>query len=284
MSDIQNFFSSLFPANFDYGTFYIVIGVLSAALLVLGIVGRFIFGKRSVEHGAVTSVIGILFIYALAIVIHSTGLELNFVLSPLPFIHLDGNVLSFFSFTNIDFVAVCGDVLDMIILAFVVNIIDRWMPVGRHWLSWLIWRAFSVILGALAFTLAIGLLNQYLPEGLLNWAPVILLGLLVLSLAVSTLKFVIGGFLVSVNPLLAILYTFFFATLIGKMITKAMLTSGILCAMLFALDRFSISSIDVGSSVLLAYLPLMIVLLILWYIIGKVWTQDKVVKETDSDE
>jgi hypothetical protein len=279
MDEIVNFLSSLFPAGFDYKTFYIVVGLLSAGLLVLGIVGRFIFGKHSIEHGAVTSVIGILFIYALAIVVHSTGIELNFMLSPLPFISLHGDTLTFFNFENVEFVALCGDILDMIILAFVVNIIDRWMPTGKYWIAWLLWRAASVILGTLAFTLVIGLLNHYLPEGLLTWAPVILLGLLVLSLAVSTLKYVIGGFLASVNPLLALLYTFFFATLIGKMITKAMLTSGILCAMLVGLSYFGISAINVGSNMLVAYIPLLIALLILWYIIGKLWTQDKEKKE-----
>lgn len=275
MDEIVNFFSSLFPAGFDYQTFYIFVGILSAALLVLGIVGRFIFGKRSVEHGAVTSVISILFIYALTIVLHSTGVELDFMLSPLPFITLSGDRLSFFTFANFDFVHFCGEVLDMIILAFVVNIIDRWMPTGKNPFTWFIFRSLSVILGTLAFTISLGLLNHYLPAGLLTWAPVILLGLLVLSLAVSTLKFVVGGFLISINPLLAVLYTFFFATLIGNMITKAMLTCAMLCAVLVGLSYLGVASINVGTGILVAYIPLFIALLILWYIIGKVWTQGK---------
>jgi hypothetical protein len=274
MNNILDSLTALFPTDFNYQGFFIVLGVLSAFLLILGFVGRFIFGRKSVEHGAVSSVIGILFIYALAIVIHSLGIKLNFMLSPLPFINLNGETLSFFHFAGADYTQICGEVLDMIILAFVVNLIDRWMPVGKHMFGWFFFRALSVALGTLAFTLVMGLLNQYLPQGLLTWAPVILLGILLLSLALGALKFLVGALLATVNPLLAVLYTFFFASVLGKMVTKALLTTAIMCAMVYALEYFSIASLPIGTGVLMAYIPLLIALLILWYIIGKVWMKD----------
>lgn len=262
---------ALFPKDFDYSGFFTVLGVLSASIFLLGLIGRFICGKKSVAHSSVCSVIGILFIYALAIVIHSTGLKLGFMLSPLPFIDLDGEMLHFFSFANVDYVIICGEVLDMVILAFTVNLIDSWMPVGKKLFGWFFFRALSVALGAVAFTLVMGLVNHFLPEGLLTWAPVILLGLLLLSLALGALKLVVGALLATVNPLLAVLYTFFFATVLGKMVTKAILTTLVMSAMVYALNYFGIFSILIGTGVLIAYIPLLIALLILWFIIGKVW-------------
>lgn len=270
MDEILKWFQSLMPENFNYENFFTALLVLTVGTLVLGMVGRFAFGKKSVLHGSVSSVIGILFIYALVIVLHSTGVQLGFMLSPMPFIHLDGEYLNLFTFAGKDYVPICGELLNMIILAFSVNAIDRVMPTGKKLFSWLIYRSLSVVLGVLVFTLLMGLVNHFLPDGLLTWAPVILLGLLVLSLLLGALKVLVGAVLTTVNPLLAVFYTFFFASVLGKMVSKAMLTTLIMAALVYALNYFGIFTIYIGTAVLTAYIPLLIVLLVLWYIIGKV--------------
>ncbi|MBE6960609.1 MAG: hypothetical protein E7448_07830 [Ruminococcaceae bacterium] len=271
MDEILEQLQALIPKDFDYQGFFIVLGVLSAFIFLLGLAGRFICGKKSVAHSSISSVIGILFIYALAIVIHSTGLKLGFMLSPLPFIGLDTDVLYFFSFTNVDYVVICGEVLNMVVLAFTVNVIDSWMPVGKRLFGWFFFRALSVALGTVAFTIIMALVHHFLPEGLLTWAPVILLGILLLSLALGALKLLVGALIATVNPLLAVLYTFFFASVLGKMVTKAILTTLVMSAMVYALNYFGIFSIFIGTGVLIAYIPLLVALLILWFIIGKVW-------------
>ena len=273
MNEILDQLMALIPKDFDYQNFFIALGVLSAFIFLLGLVGRFVCGKKSVVHGSVSSVIGILFVYALAVVIHSTGLKLNFMLSPLPFISLDGDVLHFFSFAGVNYVVICGELLDMVILAFAVNVIDRWRPVGKRLFGWFFFRALSVALGAVTFTLIMGVLNHFLPEGLLTWAPVILLGILLLSLALGALKLLVGALIATVNPMLAVLYTFFFASVLGKMVTKAILSTLVMSAIVYALNYFGIFSIFIGTGVLIAYIPLLVALLILWFIIGKVWTK-----------
>lgn len=270
MDEILKWFQSLIPENFNYEGFFTALLVLTVGTIILGLIGRYAFGKKSILHGSVSSVIGILFIYALVIVLHSTGVQLGFMLSPLPFINLDGEYLTLFTFEGKDYVPICGELLNMIILAFAVNAIDRIMPTGKKLFGWLIYRSLSVILGVLAFTLLMGIVNHFLPEGLLTWAPVILLGLLILSLLLGALKVVVGAVLTTVNPLLAVFYTFFFASVIGKMVSKAMLTTLIMAALVYALNYFGIITIYIGTAVLTAYIPLLIVLLVLWYIIGKV--------------
>lgn len=268
--DWNQILSLFVPAGVSPLSYLIALAITFGVVLALGLVGRYVFGEHSTLHSSVSSTLGIVFIYALVVLIHTTGIQLGFVVSPLPFIQISGDQLTFFNWFAWDFVEICGEVLNMVILAFVVNLIDRWMVVGKTFWTWLLFRILSVILGVVLYSVVMGLLGQYLPEGLLTWAPVILLGLLVLSLMVGALKFIVGALLLTVNPLIALLYTFFFATLVGKMISKAMLTTLMIGAMVFGINYLGIQSIPIGWNGLTTYIPLMIVLALLWYLIGKV--------------
>lgn len=254
----------------EVASFLLLAAVLTVSSLVFGFIGRFAFGKKSTLNQSVTSAIGILFIYALTVCIYSFGLDLKFLVSPLPFVTLSGENLHIFDLTAADYVSICGEALNMIILAFLVNLVNSWLPQGKKLLGWLFFRILSVAGGMVLFAIVNHLLAAFLPEGLLTWAPVILLGLLVVMLLVGALKGLVGALLASANPLIGFLYTFFFATLIGKMLSRAMLTTLLLVGLVYALNSFGIASIAISSTVLVGYLPLLLLLLVLWYIVGKV--------------
>lgn len=260
---------SLVPADFDYASFLKAALLLCLGSLILGFLGRMIFGKRSVLNQSVSSTIGILFIYAATIAIYSYGVNLEFLLSPLPFVSLSGEYLHIFSFVGADYVVICDQILTMIILAFLVNLINGWMPTGKHFISWLFFRFLSVALAMVLHAVVNYLLTMWLPDGFLTWAPVILLALLVLMLAVGALKFVIGALISTVNPLIAALYTFFFASMIGKQLSKAVLTTLIISALVYGLNYLGTTMIFIGAAALAAYLPLLIILLALWYVVGR---------------
>ena len=114
-----------------------------------------------------------------------------------------------------------------------------------------------------------GLLTNHLPEGRVTSAPVILLGILVLRLLTGALKFLVGLVLTTVNPLIAALYTFFFANVVGKQITKAILTTAIIGGLVFVLQKMGVVAISIASAALAAYIPLIILLVVLWYVVGK---------------
>ena len=243
--------------------------VMTVGSLVFGFIGRFAFGKKSVLNQSVSSTIGILFIYAVTVVIHSYGLDLKFLASPLPFVAISDGWLSIFPITQSGYVAICGELLNMVILAFLVNLVNSWMPNGKKLFSWLFFRVISVALGMVAFAGANYLLTMFLPEGLLTWAPVILLGLLVIMLLVGALKGLMGALLASVNPLIGFLYTFFFANVVGKMLTRAMLTTLLMSALIYGLNYLGVTALAIGTAVLVAYIPLLLLLLVLWFIVGK---------------
>ena len=243
-------------------------GMLLAGLLALALMGRFAFGKRSVLCLAVSSAIGILFIYAITIVCGSSGEDLQRFVAPLPFISIEGDSMVLFTFLA-DYTVICSQVLSMIILSFLMNITDGWLPTGKHLISWVFFRSIGVVLALILHLIAGKLLIKYLPEGLVTYAPTVLLVLLLLMLVTGSLKIPVGLLLATVNPLIAALYTFFFANVIGKQITKAVYTTGILAAVVLLLQELGVFAINIAATALVAYIPLLILLILLWYLVGK---------------
>ena len=54
-----------------------------------------------------------------------------------------------------------------------------------------------------------------------------------------------------------------------KQITKAILTTGIIAGLVYVLQKMGVVAIYIASAALAAYIPLIILLIVLWYIIGK---------------
>ena len=265
MESIINYFLSF---DLDITAFIKANFLLIVAFIALSMLGRFAFGKKSVLCCSVSSAIGIFFVYALTIVLCNAGSEFQKFIAPLPLVTIANDTMVLFSFQQ-DYTIVCTEVLSMIILSFLMNLADGWLPVGKRIFSWIFFRCLGVVLALFLHLVVTGLLTTYLPEGLVTYAPTILLGLLVLLLATGALKFLVGLILTSVNPLIAALYTFFFANIVGKQITKAMLTTAILIGLILVLQKMGIVAISIASAALAAYIPLILLLLILWFIVGK---------------
>jgi len=265
MESFMQYFQSL---NLNWVLFVKAVGALVGCSLILALVGRFIFGKRSTLCRAISSAIGILFIYAITVVLADAGEQFQRFLAPLPFVTFSGDSMILFSF-QADYTVICSQILSMIILAFLMNLADSWLPVGKKFFGWILFRCLSLIIALVLHLIVTGLLTTLLPEGLIIYAPVILLGILVLMLLTGCLKFLVGLVLTTVNPLVAALYTFFFASLVGKQITKAVLTTAIMAGLILLLQELGVAAISIASAALVAYIPLLILLLALWYIIGK---------------
>ncbi len=271
MESIITFLEGILPEGFQVESFLKMALFLIAGLVISGFLGRFVFGKGSVLSRSVSSAIAILFIYVITVVIHSLGVDLKFLLSPLPFIQIDGDYLRFLIYDKSQYPLICNQLLTMIILAFVANLADSWLPKGKNIFAWFFFRCLSVIIAMALHLIANAILQAFLPEGLLTWAPVVLLGLLVLMLLVGALKLLVGLVLSTVNPLIGALYTFFFANIIGKQISKAMLTTAILAGIVALMHYLGIAAVYIASSALAVYIPLLVILLLLWWLIGKIF-------------
>ena len=263
--------TSFLPASLDLGTALKFVLILAGAVLLLGFLIHLIFGKNSTLNRAVSSAMGILAVYVLTVVIYTFNPSgLSRFLAPLPFVRFGTDTVYLFSFAGAQFPELCSQILSMVILAFLVNLIGLIIPEGKKIHTWIFLRSIAVILGIALHYLVSWAFNAFLPGVLVAYAPMILLGTLVIMMSLGLLKFILGLILTVINPLIGALYAFFFATRIGKQLSKAMLSTGILCCVFYALSYLGFGTISISAAALVSYIPMGIILLLLWYLIGHI--------------
>lgn len=240
--------------------------IIIAGIVVASILCRFIFGRHSVVGASISSAIGILFIYAIITVLRATDAIPAQLLAPLPFVEANADGLTLFSFTAADYAAICSQLLSAVILAFFMNLADSWFPVGKNLFTWLIFRCLTLIIAYGLHLLTVYLFRTYLPEGIVVYAPTVLLVLLIVLLLTGLLKLPFCALLTIANPIIGGLYTFFFSTLIGKMVSKAMLTALLIALLVLGLGYLGILVIPLSASVLVIYIPVALILATLWYL------------------
>lgn len=263
--------SGYLPAEIDIMTVAQFLLYFAGASLVLGLLGRIILGKRSSLNHSLSSAVGILFLYALTIVIYTCKpWNLHELLSPLPFVTFAQEYLIVLPITDLQFPALCSQILSLVILAFLFNLVDTLIPKGEGILSWFILRAIALLSSLALHLLVSWAFHNYLPEILVQYAPAVLLFLLVFMLLSGIINLVLGLIIAVTNPFLGAMYTFFFSSIIGKQLSKAFFTSAIVCVVVYLLDFFGYTVISITLASLLAYIPLALILLVLWFLIGHV--------------
>lgn len=266
---LLSYAGTLIPADIDILSVLKLIGVLAVVTICLGLLGRLAFGKESSLNQSVCAAIGILFLYVLTVIIYTfKPWNLEAFLSPLPFVTFEGDYLILLPFRGTPYPILCDRVLSLLILAFLVNLLDFVFPKGKSIPGWYFLRLMSV---AVCFILHFALnwvINKYIPNVLTTYAPMILLGVLAAMLLVSLANVILGALLIAVNPIVGAIYAFFFSNKIGRQLSKAVLTTVLLCGVFGLLEYFGYSVILISFSALPAYLPLIISLLLLWFLVG----------------
>lgn len=264
--------TSYLPADLDFLSAIKFIALFAGAMLIIGAVARMLLGQQSGLNRALSAGMGILCIYALTIVIYTFNpYDLSKYLAPLPFVTFDGDVLYVFSFADAEFPLICSQVLSMIILAFLVNLLDSTLPRGKKMITWFLSRFVTVVLAMVVHYFVSWGFNMFLPGVLVTYAPTILLVVLIAMLLIGLANVVLSLILMVVNPIFGAVYAFFFSNLVGKQLGKAVMTTAILCGVVFVLNHFGYAAIVISAAALQAYIPLIIALLILWYITGHVF-------------
>jgi len=263
--------SSYMPAELDLISAAEFMVYFTAASLILGVLGRLVLGKRSSLNHSLSSAMAILFVYAITIVIYTfKPWNLESLLSPLPFVTFAGDYLIVLPIHDTQFPALCTEILSLVILAFLINLLDTLMPKGNSVLAWYLLRFLTVVLCMAFHFVLCWTFETYLPETLAAYSPMILLALLIFMVFSGVVSLVLGAVLTLNSPFLGAMYTFFFSSMIGKQVSKAIFATAILCLVFFLMGYFGYTVITITASALLAYIPLALILLVLWYLIGHV--------------
>jgi len=261
--------ASYLPTEVDFITVAEFVLYFAAASLILGIISRVVLGKRSSLNHSLSSVMAIVFLYAMTIVLYTfKPWNLEILLSPLPFANFSDHYLIMLPISDLAFPALCSEVLSLIILAFLINLVDTLLPQGENLLSWMLMRLITVLASFGLHFAASWAFRTYLPDVLVDYAPTILLILLVGMLLSGFLTLVLSLVISVTSPFLGAMYSFFFSNLVGKQLSKAIFTSGVLCAIFWLMEHFGMVVILITPSALLTYIPLALIMLVLWYLIG----------------
>lgn len=262
--------ASYLPTDLDFGDIAQFLLFFTMGSLVFSILGRMVLGKRSSLNRSISSVMAILFIYAVTIVVYTfKPWNLDSLLSPLPFVTFFNDYLVILPLVGIRPTVLCRELLSLVMLVFLVNLVDTFMPQGKTTLRWFLLRFCTVLAAMGLHIVAHWACNAYLPGFFITYAPSVLLSILVLLLTLGFLNAVLSLVLTITNPIVGVIYTFFFSNVIGKQLTKAVFSTGILCVILYFIEAFGYSFIHISAVALTAYIPLAIICLGLWYLIGR---------------
>ena len=264
--------TSILPAEITLISMVKFIAIAAAVLFVLGLVIRLLFGRKSALNKAISAGIGVLCIYILTIIIYtfSPG-NLERFLVPLPFVKFSGTYLFLMDFSVTDFTVICTQILNMVILVFLYNLADCVLPDGDDTspTGWFLLRYLTILAAMVIHYFVTDLTDGFLPDLLVSYGPTILLLCLIASLLMGALSLILGLVLTVANPVFGLLFTFFFSNKLGKQLSKAMLTTCILNILVAVLGHLGFSMISISISALLSYIPLLAVLMALWYFIGR---------------
>ena len=263
--------SSYFPRELNFIVVAKFMLYFTAASLILGVLGRVVLGKRSSLNHSLSSVMGILFIYAVTVTVYTfQPWNLHILLSPLPFVTFAEDYMILLPITDSHFLPLCTQILSLIILAFLVNLLDTFIPKGNNVVSWYLLRFITIALCMMLHLIVCWAFETYLPDFLVKYAPALLLCILAFMLLSGMLNLIMGLVIATANPFLGAMYTFFFSTVIGKQVSKAVFSSAIVSGVFWLMDYFGYTVIAVSAAALMAYIPLALAFLVLWYLIGHI--------------
>lgn len=261
---------SMVPSDLDFVHISKFLLFFSAGSLILSLLGRFVLGRRSSLNHSISSLMAILFVYAVTIMVYTfKPWNLDGMLSPLPFVTFFNDYMVVMPIVGIYPTVLARELLSLILLIFLVNILDIIVPQGKTIPGWYFLRFISVGLATAGHMWMHWAFNTYAPDFLVTYAPIILLLILISMLLLGFLNAVLGLILTISNVFVGAVYTFFFSSVIGKQITKAFFTAGILCVILFLIDQFGYSFVHISTAALTAYIPIAVICLILWLLIGR---------------
>ena len=264
--------TAIVPVEINFGAAMKFIAIMAAAIIAAGILFRLFLGRRSALNRAICAGIGVLCVYVLTVIVYtfSPG-NLEQYLVPLPYVDFSGTVLNIRIWDMGDFPALCAEILSLVILILLYNLVDNMLPDGESTVSWVIFRSITVVIAMLVHYFITTLTDDTLPQLLVSYGPTILLLCLVISLTAGLVGALLELLVVAVNPIVGILFHFFFSSGLGKQISKAMLTTGILTGLAVTLRYLGYGAISITAAALLSYIPLLLILIGLWWILERIF-------------
>ena len=260
---------SLVPAGsfFSEGTFAGLV-LMAVAASILGGMLRLIFGRGSGAVKAVSGFIAVVFLYLITAVFPVKIPGLRTLLPPLPFARISREGFALLPLTGLPADSLSAEFLRMFCLAFFVNLTEDLMPKGKKFLNWFFFRLISVSAALALYWMVCFLSGRYCPELFGLWAKPVLIGFWLLIGILALSKWMLALTAASVNPLLGLLFAFFFSGRSGVQFTKAIGTTLLSAAAIVVLGRIGFTGFVFSGFSMFAWGPSLLLICGLLYLFG----------------
>jgi hypothetical protein len=254
--------------------FFLVLGLL---MLTAGMILRLASGAVTSVTDGVKAGFAILFLYT--VVICSLGADsfMDVFVTALPFIGQVADAKDIIVFIRTDFFSFMEEAARMIILAFIVNLLERLTenliksikstPLGKF-LIWYLIQCLIVTSALFINWVIVIFIKKNVPPSVYRWIPVILVVVLAILILVTLLKPILTVLAITVNPVIGALAAFFFNHFIGRALAGAFCTTAILTLVVAVAQKqgWFLPVIN-GSLAISVFAPTVLMLFILWYIV-----------------
>lgn len=269
MEIVHKILDIVLPESFDIYSYAMNLLIAIVAIFVVTGICRISFGKGSILNGGIASAIAILTIYVVTVLIYSFGSKLHILFEPLPFVTVSEDYLTVFPIFDATLHSVCNEFVNMTILAYVMNLLETWLPKGDKLGSWFSFRFFALAIAVCLHYCINLLLTTVFKDSFLTVLPLYLLGITLLAFLLGCLKMIVGGEGAFVKNFLGAFHTFFFTKDMGKQLMRALTTSLLLTMLVYVLNYLSYTTVAIAAVTFFAYFPIILIGLVLWYIIAK---------------
>lgn len=269
MEIINQILDRALPASFNPGTYFLGLLISVVSVFLVAGIFRLWLGPGSTVNSSISSAVAIISVYGMALVIFSFGGNLQFLFSPLPFISASIDRVNIFPVFSAAWNEICAEFTGLLILLYLMNLLEVWLPKGRNFWSWYGFRFLAMIFAICLHYCLNLLLTNICSVSTLELLPYIILGIVAVILLLAFLKMILKNSIEFLSGFLGLFHTFLFKKSPGKQLLRALVTTLLITGVVCVLNYLSVTGIAIASIALLTYLPFIIIGLLMWYVIDK---------------
>ena len=264
-SFVVSLLESLISSGGWAGTVLAVL-VLGFGLFLAGTAVRMILGKGSDVSHAVAGALTVILVYLTQATAVWNFPELAASLAPLPFCSISGAGMALLPVSGLDHIGLYGSLVRLWLLCFLVDLLEIFLPEGKKFRGWLLWRLVAVTLTLSVYGFLTALVTAGYPELFGSMSKTVLAVSWGLVLLVGLVKALLEVIQSSVNPVIKFVHRFFYQNPFGKLFPMSILTTVILLLVLALLVSLEMTFVCFG---FWTYLPVVAILLAFLYLFSR---------------
>lgn len=236
------------------------------SILILGGTLRLLFGAGSPVVKSVSACVHILLINLIVIILFALFPFARIFLPHLPFLYINTEGFSIVNFSLSAASSFFPDLLRLFTLGFLVNLTEEIFPMGQRFTTWCFFRLLTTCTALAGYIGILALSDRLMPQIFDQWSGVILIAIWLLIGILGLSKWLLTLIAAVFNPLLGLLFAFFFTNTVGKQFTKAIATCFLTLAVFYGMIQSGFYAFSFSQFSGAVYIPSCLVIMLVLYL------------------